>query len=55
VEFVLHYLDDFLVVGRPGTEEGSEALAKLLEVFQVLGFPVATYKLEGPWDWESQR
>jgi len=47
VEFVLHYLDDFLVVGRPGIEEGAEALAKLLGVFQTLRFPVATDKLEG--------
>ena len=48
VEFVIHYLDDFLVMGRPGSDECEEALSKLLRVFYQLGFPVAESKFVGP-------
>ena len=48
VRFVMHYLDDFLVLGAPGSEECSTALKKLLEVFEKLGLPVAPEKSEGP-------
>ena len=37
-DFVIHYLDDFLVMGRPGTDECGRALDTLLKVFQQLGF-----------------
>ena len=45
---VIHYLDDFLLVGRPASEECAEALSTLLRVFSCLGLPVAIEKLEGP-------
>ena len=46
VEFII--LDDFLLMGRPGTEECAVALETLLGVFHKLGLPVAPDKLEGP-------
>jgi len=48
VEFLIHYLDDFLLVGRPGTTECSDGLQYLLQSFDRLGFPIALDKLEGP-------
>lgn len=45
---VMHYLDDFLLVGGPGSTECSESLSTLLATFERLGVPVATNKLEGP-------
>ena len=48
VNCVIHYLDDFLVIGAPASQECASALSKLLEIFERLGFPVAIEKLEGP-------
>ena len=48
IEFLIHYLDDFLLVGRPGTTECSTGLQCLLQSFDTLGFPIALDKLEGP-------
>jgi len=31
-EFVIHYLNDFLVMGQPDSEECEEAFSKLLNV-----------------------
>ena len=45
---MIHYLDDFLVLGAPDTNECETAVQKLLDVFSRLGLPVATDKLEGP-------
>ena len=45
---MIHYLDDFLVMGWPGSDECEEALFKLLRVFYQLGFPIAESKFEGP-------
>ena len=47
VELIIHYLDDFLLIGRPGTEECTIALETLLGVFHKPGLPVAPDKLEG--------
>ena len=44
----LHYLDDFLIFGRPGSDECRQARDTLLQVFEELGIPVAQEKLEGP-------
>lgn len=44
----IHYLDDFLFMGAPDTEEGAQALAIAQEVLQHLGVPVAAHKTEGP-------
>ena len=48
VEFIIHYLNDFLLMGRPESDNCRVALDKLLGVFRRLGFPVAPDKLEGP-------
>ena len=48
VEFILHYLDDFLVVSTAEKCRDKFALRILLETFEQLGFPVAWDKLEGP-------
>lgn len=44
----IHYLDDFLFIGAPNTDEGSRALSIALRVLQHLGVPVAVHKTEGP-------
>ena len=49
VDFVIHYLDDYLVVVAPASSECAVALTTLLGVFDRLGLPVAMDKLEGPW------
>jgi len=49
VNFVIHYLDDFLLVGPPNSDDCASSLAILLRVFKRLGLPVAVHKLEGPW------
>ena len=48
VEVLLHYLDDFLLVGGPASEQCRVNLRKLLDVFARLSIPVAMEKLEGP-------
>ena len=48
VEHQLHYLDDFLFFGRPGSGEAQRALSIVLDTFDELGVPVATHKTEGP-------
>ncbi len=47
-DFVIHYLDDFLVMGAPEIEECKVVLRRLLNVLENLGLPVAQDKLEGP-------
>ena len=44
----LHYLDDFLVLGRAGKSECARNLERALAVCKVLGVPVAMHKVEGP-------
>ena len=48
IQHQLHYLDDFLFLGAPDTEEGARALAIALEVLRFLGILVAVHKTEGP-------
>ena len=48
VETVFHYLDDFLIVGSPASEQCKVDLQRLLEVFGRLHIPIAVEKLEGP-------
>ena len=45
---ILHYLDDFLVIGHPDSAECMANVTLLLSVFEQLGIPVAADKLEGP-------
>ena len=48
VKFVIHYQDDFLVVGPPGSGECEWAVRKVMDIFRRLELPVAREKLEGP-------
>ena len=48
VDLIFHYLDDFLLVGNPHTGECAIHLSLLRSVFDYLGIPVASEKLEGP-------
>ena len=48
VNFLIHYLDDYLIIGAPNSDECRKALDILLSVFHRLGLPVAENKLEGP-------
>ena len=44
----LHYLDDFLLLGAPYSDQGAAALRTALHTFHSLGVPKATHKTEGP-------
>ena len=48
VQFALHYLDDFLVLGPADSPSCDRSLSSLLDVCNDLGFPVAVEKTEGP-------
>ena len=48
VEFVDHYLDDFVIVGRPGTKECADGMGTAIKVCEEVGTPVAPEKLDGP-------
>ena len=42
---LIHYLDDFLIAGRPDSDECDQALQIMLQVCQRLGFPIAEGKI----------
>ena len=44
----IHYLDDFLIAGKPDSDECKKALQTMLQVCEQLGFPIAQTKIEGP-------
>ena len=46
--FVIHYLDDFLLIDPPRSSHCAKALDKTLAICQGLGIPIALEKLEGP-------
>ena len=48
VENFLHYLDDFLFVGPPASEQCLITLHTAIETCTILGFPVALLKVSGP-------
>ena len=48
VERVIHYLDDFLIVGPPHSTKCKQDVDKIIEIFEDIGLPVAPAKLEGP-------
>jgi len=48
VNFLMHYLDDFLVIKAPDSMPNSSHLLILTSTFRQLGLPVAEEKLEGP-------
>ena len=41
VRFIIHYLDDFLLVGSPGSNQCAEAVSLVLRILDQLGVPVA--------------
>ena len=43
----MHYLDDFLIIAPPGSDQCGRDLAKLLALFDRLGVPVASKKVDG--------
>ena len=45
---LLHYLDDFLFFGRPGSGQALVARHQAERSFATLGVPIATHKTEGP-------
>lgn len=48
IHHLIHYLDDFLLMGAPRTQEG----AHILEIaLRMLGVPIAAHKTEGPSTW----
>ena len=48
VNYVTHYLDDFLLLGSPGSGECSQALSTFKSVCSELGIPLAEEKTAGP-------
>jgi hypothetical protein len=48
VRFVMHYLDDFLLLGAPDSQEVAHSLNVTLNFLFRSGIPVATHKTEGP-------
>ena len=48
VRHLIHYLDDFLLMGSPNSREGVEALTTAMRILKFLGIPVAIQKTEGP-------
>ena len=48
IHFGLHYLDDFLFAGPPGSTEREAALAVAIECCRILGVPIAVEKTVGP-------
>ena len=47
VKPMLHYLDDFLVIGAPITRECKQALETVLGLCWSLGIPISVHKTEG--------
>lgn len=48
IEFHIHYLDDFLLLGAPDSPQAAEALSTIVRIFRMLGIPIASQKTEGP-------
>ncbi len=48
VEFIDHYLDDFIILGAPGTSQCQDALAIVDRECVSLGVLLASHKREGP-------
>ena len=47
VSFVIHYLDDLLIIEAQNSSECQSAMRIVLETFAKLGLPLAINKLEG--------
>ena len=52
VNFLLHYLDDFLTLGPPASFICHNNLQKCVHLCKKLGLPLHPDKLEGPAPWD---
>ena len=48
VTHAFHYLDDFFVMGEGDSDQCDRVRCTSLALCQMLGFPIADYKVEGP-------
>ena len=48
IHYIIHYLDDFLIPGKPASSDCEQALTHMLHICRQLGFPIAEGKIEGP-------
>ena len=48
VKYIIHYFDDFLLLGHPNSDECVAALTTTLFTCRELGVPLAADKVEGP-------
>ena len=48
VQWCIHYIDNFLTAGRPGSPECSTHLEIIKRICAVLGFPLKWEKMAGP-------
>ena len=48
IRFIIHHLDNFLIIGAPASSECAEALKTLIAIFERLGLPIAIEKVEEP-------
>ena len=48
VQYIFHYLDDYIILGSPDSEQCRRDLDALREVCRELGVPLAIHKCEGP-------
>ena len=48
IQYVVHYLDDFLTIGAPNANECQQNLKVLVSTCEKLGLPLAIEKIEGP-------
>ena len=48
VQYVFHYLDDYIIIGPPDSPECATALRILDKTYAQLGVPIADHKRDGP-------
>ncbi len=48
VAFIMHYLDDFITLGPPGSQQCQTNLQIILGICELLGIPLAVDKIDGP-------
>lgn len=48
IQFIRHYLDDFIIVGPPNSSQCQEWIAILDRECRALGVPIAAHKRDGP-------
>ena len=48
IEHLIHYIDDFLFLVVPHTDNGANICSFAMSIFSELGVPVALHKTEGP-------